>query len=63
MEIVFHLQLGGLHSILQLLVLPMLVVHMSVECLEYSKNVEFCLVKLSNKEDEGDESSDILICG
>ena len=62
-EVEFHPQLNCLNSLLQLLVLPRLVVHRSIGCLENGRNVEFCLVRLSYKEDKGDRSLGALVNG
>ena len=63
MDIVLHWQLGGLNSILQLLVLSRLVVHRNVGCLEYRKNVEPCFIGLLDEDDEGDGGLGIFVYG
>ena len=49
-QVELHLQLRGLNSVLQLLVLSRLRVHRSIRCLEGGRDVELCLLGLPDQE-------------
>ena len=60
-QVELHPQLRGLNSVLQLLVLSRLRVHRSIRRLEGGRDVELCLLELSDQEQKTDRSSGALV--